>query len=551
MATNNSINAPFPFATNKGGTATDISQNNVQFVVGTTQAALPGSWQGATNTSYSQGFNTLLITDGPGAPENYIVNYGGTDVFMNTIVLVASRGTMASPSPVLTGDTFWRIGAAGQTGTAIDNTADGTEIRGMVESDFDGTPAASLRFSTRNTTDSNPVERVKIDETGLLTAAFGMSSPSLTLTTTPLAPASGGTGTNINANSALFTLGTTQAALPDYWKGASFTVYSNASSVSPGFPFYAVSDADNGGQYYFANYAGSGIYNTGFILQGSRGTLASPTAILNNDIVGRFVGVGQTGTAIDAASECVNIRFVAEDNFATNPSCGIHFFTQQTAGGGLLERAKIDKTGLLTASFGISSTALTLTSTPLAIGSGGTGQATKAPAFDALSPTTTSGDLSYRGNSANIRLATGTVNQVLTVVDATPGAVVLGWSAAGTGTVTSVGLTSTSLDVTGTSPITGAGTFNIELADAYAPIVTGGAADTVGKAAGITTATTINTTEAHPGSIILLTMSNLVGLVTTLPQVYVGAVVDGVSFDIALSLGTLTSLDVNWTIVNP
>lgn len=54
----------------------------------------------------------------------------------------------------------------------------------------------------------------------------------------------------------------------------------------------------------------------------------------------------------------------------------------------------------------ITATALTLSTTPLAIGSGGTGQATKAAAFDALSPMTTSGDIIYGGAAGtNTRLA--------------------------------------------------------------------------------------------------------------------------------------------------
>jgi hypothetical protein len=50
---------------------------------------------------------------------------------------------------------------------------------------------------------------------------------------------------------------------------------------------------------------------------------------------------------------------------------------------------------------------------PLPITKGGTGQTTKAPAFDALAPTATRGDLIVRGASANGALAIGTSNQVL------------------------------------------------------------------------------------------------------------------------------------------
>lgn len=58
---------------------------------------------------------------------------------------------------------------------------------------------------------------------------------------------------------------------------------------------------------------------------------------------------------------------------------------------------------------------------------GGTGQTTKAPAFDALSPMTTSGDIIYGGASGTgTRLAKGTDGQVLTLASGLPS-----WAAAG------------------------------------------------------------------------------------------------------------------------
>jgi len=49
----------------------------------------------------------------------------------------------------------------------------------------------------------------------------------------------------------------------------------------------------------------------------------------------------------------------------------------------------------------------------LPIGNGGTGQTTKTPAFDALAPTTTNGDIIYYNGTDNVRLAPGTATQVL------------------------------------------------------------------------------------------------------------------------------------------
>ncbi len=51
----------------------------------------------------------------------------------------------------------------------------------------------------------------------------------------------------------------------------------------------------------------------------------------------------------------------------------------------------------------------------LAIANGGTGQSSKAPAFNALSPANVMGDLSWFNGSSNVRLGIGTNNQVATV----------------------------------------------------------------------------------------------------------------------------------------
>jgi trimeric autotransporter adhesin len=58
--------------------------------------------------------------------------------------------------------------------------------------------------------------------------------------------------------------------------------------------------------------------------------------------------------------------------------------------------------------------AITLAGT-LAIANGGTGQTTKTAAFDALAPTTTSGDMIYYDGTDNVRLAKGSAYQVLSM----------------------------------------------------------------------------------------------------------------------------------------
>jgi hypothetical protein len=79
----------------------------------------------------------------------------------------------------------------------------------------------------------------------------------------------------------------------------------------------------------------------------------------------------------------------------------------------------------------------------VAITNGGTGATSKVAAFDALSPTTTKGDLIVSDGTDNIRLGVGTNTYVLTADSLEPSG--LKWSPAGggggSGTVTSVGWT--------------------------------------------------------------------------------------------------------------
>lgn len=60
-----------------------------------------------------------------------------------------------------------------------------------------------------------------------------------------------------------------------------------------------------------------------------------------------------------------------------------------------------------------------LTVTTIGIAGGGTGQVTKTPAYDALSPNTTKGDIAVYDGTNNVRLAAGTVAQFLRVNSAT------------------------------------------------------------------------------------------------------------------------------------
>ena len=108
----------------------------------------------------------------------------------------------------------------------------------------------------------------------------------------------------------------------------------------------------------------------------------------------------------------------------------------------------------------------------LGISSGGTGQVTKTAAFDALSPTSTAGDLIYSDGTNNLRLPVGSAGQVLTVVTGEPA-----WS-----TLSSAAVTTFSGDTTGLTPST----------PTSGPIVLGGSLNIVNGGTGLSSLGTAN-----------------------------------------------------------
>ena len=117
--------------------------------------------------------------------------------------------------------------------------------------------------------------------------------------------------------------------------------------------------------------------------------------------------------------------------------------------------------------------------TTVPIANGGSGQTTASNAFDALAPTTSSGDMIYRtaASGGNVRLAIGSPGQVLGISSGLPVWTTIG----GIGTVTSVDLSGGGTGITYSGgPITAAGTIT---ASGTAVIAYGGTSATTAIAA--------------------------------------------------------------------
>lgn len=152
------------------------------------------------------------------------------------------------------------------------------------------------------------------------------------------------------------------------------------------------------------------------------------------------------------------------------------WITSTTAGAGTVTSVDVSGggTGLTYSGGPVTSTGTITASGTLGVDYGGTSATTAIAAFNALAPTTTSGDLIYRTSTGNVRLAIGSSGQLLTASGGLP--VWISPSSSGTVNYVDVSGGGTGLSFNG-GPITASGTIT--------------ATGTLGTAYGGTSATTV------------------------------------------------------------
>lgn len=137
----------------------------------------------------------------------------------------------------------------------------------------------------------------------------------------------------------------------------------------------------------------------------------------------------------DLASWAAITRAAGFDAFVATPSsANLKALVSDETGSGALVFAASPT--LVTPALGTPSALVLTNATGLPIGGGGTGQTTAAAAFDALSPTTTRGDLIFRNATTNTRLAAGTSGYALIAAGAGADPAWTGFLQTGTGGVT-------------------------------------------------------------------------------------------------------------------
>ena len=332
-------------------------------------------------------------TDGTNATGTWAISITGNASTVTNGVY--TTGSYADPTWITSLAGSKITGAiSGQAGSVANALTAGTGISYSAGTTYDGSAAITISNSAP-------------DQTVVLTSGTGISTsgtyPSFTITNTlpdQVVSLAAGTGISTSGTYPSFTVTNTAPDQVVSLTGAGTT------SVSGTYPNFTITSND---QYAgtVTSVSGTGTVN-GISLSGTVTSSGSLT-------------LGGTLTGVDLTSQVTGTLPIANGGSgqttaqtAMNAFAGAVTSGQYLRGNGTnVVMSAIQAADVPTLNQNTTGTASNVTGV-VAIANGGTGQTTAVTAFDALSPTTTKGDLIVSDGTDNVRLPVGTDTFVLT-----------------------------------------------------------------------------------------------------------------------------------------
>jgi hypothetical protein len=348
---------------------------------------------GASNATNARINLDVPQTDGTGATGTWTISITGNATTVTDGVYTS--GSYADPTWItslagskITGN------ISGQAGSVANALTAGTGISYSAGTTYNGSTAITISNSAP-------------DQTVVLTSGTGISTsgtyPSFTITNTApdqVVSLAAGTGISTSGTYPSFTVTNTAPDQIVALTGAGTT------SISGTYPNFTITSND---QYAgtVTSVSGTGTVN-GISLSGtvtSSGSLTLGGALTGVDLATQVTGtlpIANGGSGQTTAQTALNA-------FAGAVTSGQYL----RGNGSNVVMSAIQAADVPTLNQNTTGTASNVTGT-VAIANGGTGQTSQVAAFDALSPTTTKGDLIAYDGTDNVRLPVGTDTFVLT-----------------------------------------------------------------------------------------------------------------------------------------
>lgn len=263
--------------------------------------------------------NYMIHVQGRDGITSRVVNDAAGNNITSSYVMRTARGSANTPTNVIAGDTFGRISTVGYATTGFSTASDARIDFVALENFSDTNKGTAISFWTTQNTTNNLIR----------TASFSVGNTSLFSGNTFI---SGNTiaGGTLIAQRDVTVNGTLVLANSNFSATESAVTISATPTVATpsndGYMLHISGKENVPSRIVFDSY-GSGAYG---LVAGrtARGTVASPTAVANNDVLMRISGNGHGGTGAGWTTTGVaRIDIVATENYsATNRGSQIQFW---------------------------------------------------------------------------------------------------------------------------------------------------------------------------------------------------------------------------------